>query len=464
RGTATIGGVFGPVMVLWFSCLALLALPHLIEDPRVLGALSPTHAFTFLNHHGHRSLLVLGGVFLVVTGGEALYADLGHFGRRPIQRTWFLFVLPALVVHYFGQGALLVAHPEAIENPFYLLAPSWALYPLVVLATLATVIASQAVITGAFSLTHQAIQLGYLPRVEIRHTSSSHIGQIFVPVVNWILLISTVGLVVGFRSSAGLANAYGVAVVTTMLITTVLGFVCARMVWSWSLWAAAGASLSFLVVDLGFLSANILKIPSGGWLPLVVAALMYFLMATWRKGHEAIRRRLSGHRLDFRPFLEDLAGHDVKRVSGLAVFLDGNPDGVPNTLLQNIKHNHVVHEQVVLLTIQVHETPKVSSDERLEIVALQSGFFRAIAHYGFMEQPNIPALLREAREEGVRYEGAHETSFFLGRENLVRGKHHTMSWWRESLFLFLARNQRAADEYFGLPTNRVVELGQQIPV
>ncbi len=464
RGTATIGGLFGPVMLLWFSTLALLALPHIIGTPRVLAALLPTHAISFLFSHGSQSLMVLGGVFLVVTGGEALYADLGHFGRRPIQVTWFFFVLPALIVHYFGQGALLINHPEAIENPFYLLAPSWALVPLILLSTLATVIASQAVITGAFSLTHQAIQLGYLPRLEIQHTSPTHIGQIYVPLVNWILLLSTVGLVLGFRSSGNLANAYGVAVVTTMLITTILGLVVSRLVWKWALPAALGISIAFLVVDAGFLSANILKIPSGGWLPLVVAAVMFFLMATWRRGHENVRRRLAGHRLEFHDFLEDLREHPLPRVPGLAVYLDGNPEGVPHTLLHNIKHNHVLHEQIVMLTIEVHEIPKVPSDERLEVVALEEGFFRAIAHVGFKEEPNIPALLRRAREEGLDYEGTQQTSFFLGRENLVRGRHHTMAWWREALFMFLARNQRPADLYFGLPSGRVVELGQQIPV
>ena len=464
RGTQAIGSIFGPVMLLWFVCLAAMGLPWIVRVPAVLAALSPLPALDFLWHQGELSLLVLGGVFLVVTGGEALYADLGHFGKTPIRMAWFAIVLPALVIHYFGQGALLIERPEAVSNPFYLLAPSWSLYPLMALATIATVIASQAVITGAYSLTHQAVRLGYLPRVEIRHTSAAHVGQIYVPLVNWILFGATIGLVLGFKSSEGLAGAYGVAVVTTMVITTVLGFLCSRLAWKWSLAAAATVSLLFLLIDMGFFAANILKIPEGGWFPLLVAALVFFLMATWRKGHENLRRRMAGRRMSYREFIDDLQNHDIQRVPGLAVYMDGNPDGIPHTLLHNIKHNKVLHEQIVLLTIEVEETPTVPHSERLEIASLGSGFFRALAHYGFMEDPNIPTLLREARKEGVTYEGLNKTSFFLGRETLVRGSRHSMPWWREALFIFMSRNQRTADRYFGIPANRVVELGQQVQV
>jgi len=464
RGTATVGALFGPVTLVWFLCLAALGIPWIARAPEVLAALTPVPAVDFALRHREETLLVLGGVFLVVTGGEALYADMGHFRRRPIRLAWFALVLPALVVHYFGQGALLLERPEAVANPFYRMAPAWMLYPLVVLATLATVIASQAVITGAFSLTRQAVQLGFLPRVEIRHTSAAQAGQIYVPLVNWTLLLATVGLVLGFRSSAGLAGAYGVAVVTTMLITTVLGFLCSRLVWKWGLWTAAGVSLCFFLVDLGFLAANAFKIPEGGWFPLLVAAGTYFLMATWRKGHRNLQRRLAERRVEFQEFVKDLREQEVQRVPGMAVFLDGDPVGVPHTLLHNIKHNKVVHEQVVLLTLITREIPTVPSDERLEVVEVEPGFFRALAYFGFMEDPNVPTLLREARAQGLPYEEVNQTTFFLGRETLVKGARHAMSWWRESLFVFLARNQRPADAYFGVPANRVVELGAQVPV
>lgn len=464
RGSGTVGAIFGPVTVVWFVCLAALGLPWIVRVPEVLAALSPLPALEFFLQHQERSFLVLGGVFLVVTGGEALYADMGHFGPRPIRIGWFALVLPALAIHYFGQGALLIEQPEAVANPFYRLVPDWALYPLVALATLATVIASQAVITGAFSLTRQAVQLGFLPRVEIRHTSASHAGQIYVPIVNWILLFATVGLVLGFRTSEGLAGAYGVAVVATMVITTVLGFLCSRLVWKWSLVAAVAASACFLAIDLGFLAANVIKIPEGGWFPLLVAGGVYFLMATWRKGHRNLERRLGDRRVPFQHFVKDLEEHNVLRVPGLAVFLDGDPTGVPHTLLHNVEHNKVVHEHVVMLTIVVREVPHVSHDERLEVVEVAPGFFRALAYFGFQDEPSIPTLLREARAQGVPYEDVNRTSFFLGRETLVKGSRHAMSWWREALFVVLSRNQRTADEYFGVPANRVVELGVQVPV
>jgi len=464
RGTGSVGAVFGPITLIWFLCLAATGLPWIVRVPEVLAALSPTTALGFCLRHGERALLVLGGVFLVVTGGEALYADMGHFGRRPIRLAWFGLVLPALVIQYFGQGALLIARPEAVANPFYLLSPSWAVYPLVVLATLATVIASQAVITGAFSLTRQAVQLGFMPRLEIRHTSRSHSGQIYVPFVNWVLLLAAVGLVLGFRSSQGLAGAYGVAVVTTMVITTVLGFTCSRLVWKWSLLAATGVWLCFLLIDLGFLTANVFKIPEGGWFPLLVAGVAYFLMSTWRKGHRNLQRRLEDRREDFPEFFRSLGENDVKRVPGMAVYLDADQDSVPHTLLQNVQHNRVVHEQVVMLTIIVKETPTVAHDDRLEVAEVEPGFFRALAYFGFMEEPNIPAILREAREQGLPYEDVHSTSFFLARETLVKGKRHAMSWWRESLFVFMSRNQRSADEFFGIPAERVIELGLQLRV
>jgi KUP system potassium uptake protein len=464
RGTGAIGKIFGPVTLVWFLCLAAMGIPWILRVPSVLTAITPVPAVKFFLHHREQATFVLGGVFLVVTGGEALYADMGHFGRGPIRLAWFALVLPALLLHYFGQGALLIQHPEAVSNPFYLLAPSWALYPLVGLATVATVVASQAVISGAFSLTRQAVQLGFFPRVEILQTSPTHIGQIYVPLVNWVLLLATVGLVLGFGSSQNLAGAYGVAVVSTMVITTVLGFICSRLIWKWSLLRAASVSLAFLLIDLSFLGANVLKIPDGGWFPLAVAALAYFLMSTWRKGHRSLRRRLQRRRLEFPHFLADLKKQEVARVPGLAVFMDGTPEGVPHTLLHNLKHNRVAHETVLMLTIITRETPRVARDERLEVASLGQGFYRVLAYYGFMEQPNIPALLREARADGVEYKNVRKTTFFLGRETLVEGSRHAMAWWRQALFIFMNRNQRSAVQYFGIPANRVVELGVQVSV
>ena len=463
-GTGAIGKVFGPITLLWFFCLAAMGIPWILRTPSVLAAITPLPAIQFFLRHGQGAAFVLGGVFLVVTGGEALYADMGHFGRKPIRVAWFGLVLPALMIHYFGQGALLIEHPEFVSNPFYLMAPEWALYPLVALSTFATVIASQAVISGAFSLTRQAVQLGFLPRVDIRQTSETHIGQIYVPFVNWVLLLATVGLVLGFGSSQNLAGAYGVAVVSTMVITTILGFLCSRMIWKWKLVTAASLSLAFLVIDLAFLSANIIKIPDGGWFPLLVAAIAFFIMATWRKGHRNLRRRLQERRVEFPQFLEDMEKLKITRVPGTAVFLDGIPEGIPHTLLHNLKHNQVVHETVVILTIITQEIPVVPHDERMEVADLGHGFFRILAYYGFLETPKITAILREAREEGVQYEGVHQTTFFLGRETLIEGRRHAMAWWRESLFIFMTRNQKSADQYFGIPAGRVVELGVQVPV
>ena len=464
RGTGAIGKAFGPVTLVWFLCLVVMGLPWIVRVPEVLTAITPLPAIRFVLQHHEQSLRVLGGVFLVVTGGEALYADMGHFGRKPIRLAWFVLVMPSLLIHYFGQGALLIERPEAVSNPFYLLAPSWALYPLVVLATLATVIASQAVISGAFSLTRQAVHLGYLPRIEIRQTSATSYGQVYVPLVNWVLLAATAGLVVGFGSSEGLAGAYGIAVVSTMVITTALGFLCSRLVWKWTLLGAAATSLVFVLVDLVFLGANAFKIPDGGWFPLIVASLVFFLMATWRRGHRHLRRKLEERRVSFHDFLEDLREHPITRVPGLAVFLDGNPDGVPHTLLHSVKHNRVLHEQVVMLTIITREIPQVPHDERVEVARLDDGFFRVLAYVGFMEQPSVTGFLREARAAGVDYEGVHQTSFFIGRETLVEGTRHAMAWWREAVFIFMARNQRSADQYYELPPNRIVELGVQVPV
>jgi KUP system potassium uptake protein len=461
RGTAGVGAVFGPVTLIWFAVLAVLGLRGIISDPRVLGAVNPVYGMEFFLHNGLRGFLVLGAVFLVVTGGEALYADMGHFGRRPIRLTWFGVVLPALLLNYFGQGALLLGSPEASHNPFYRLAPSWALYPLVVLATAAAVIASQAVISGAFSLTRQAIQLGYSPRLEIDHTSSEEIGQIYIPPVNWALMLASVGLVVGFRSSSNLAAAYGMAVTTTMVITTMLFYVVARDLWQWRPWSAGLVAGVLLLVDLSFFGANVIKIEHGGWFPLVVALAVFTLMTTWKRGREILAQRLRDSILAIDHFFTDVAAHAPVRVPGTAVFMTSSAEGVPPALLHNLKHNKVLHERVILLTVITKEMPHVPISERLVVEPLGNGFFRMIANYGFMQDPNVMHLLRLAKSKGVDL-NVMETTFFLGRETLIPTKRPGMAIWREGLFSFLSRNAQGATAFFGIPPNRVVELGTQI--
>lgn len=461
QGTARVGAVFGPITLIWFVVIALLGIHGIATAPRVLTAVDPFHGIGFLLHHRGRGFFVMGAVFLVVTGGEALYADMGHFGRRPIRLTWFAVVLPALVLNYFGQGALLLGNPEAAHNPFYRLAPSWALYPLVFLATAATIIASQAVISGSFSLTRQAIQLGYSPRMAIEHTSSDEIGQIYIAPVNWVLMLATIGLVIGFESSSRLAAAYGVAVTTTMVITTVLLFVAACELWRWRWWTAALLTGSMLVIDLTFFGANIIKVGHGGWFPLVVAAGVFTLMTTWKRGRQILVDRLRVAELEVQLFLSDVAAHPPIRVPGTAVFMTGNSDGIPPALLHNLKHNKVLHERVILLTILTEEVPRVGREQRVELRELGSGFYRMIAHYGFMEDPNALYVLGLARTQGLELR-LMETTFFLGRETLLPSKKPGMAIWRERLFAFMARNAQHATAFFRIPPNRVVEIGLQV--
>ncbi|HEU4556801.1 MAG TPA: KUP/HAK/KT family potassium transporter, partial [Longimicrobium sp.] len=383
HGTGGIGRVFGPVTLLWFLTLAVLGTAEIIRHPSVLGAVSPHHAVRFFASNGSAGFFVLGSVFLAVTGGEALYADMGHFGKRPIRITWFVLVLPALVLNYFGQGALLISNPSAVEHPFFLLAPGWATYPLVMLATAATVIASQAVISGAFSLTRQAMQLGYLPRVHIEHTSSREIGQIYIPGVNWLLMFACIGLVAGFRNSSSLANAYGVAVTTDMVFTTLLFAAVARARWRWS-WLKVGAlAAAFLVIDLAFWGANLHKIPHGGWFPLVVAGAIFAVMTTWKTGRQILASRMQSTTLPFDLFLKDVETRSPTRVPGTAVFMYGNPEGTPPALLHNLVHNKVLHERVVLLTVDTGEIPAVDDEERVEVKELGAGFYRVVVRYGF---------------------------------------------------------------------------------
>jgi KUP system potassium uptake protein len=462
RGTGRVGKVFGPVMLLWMIVLALLGVRSIVGEPGVLKAINPLHGVDFFVRNGWRGSLVLGSVVLALTGAETLYADMGHFGKRPIRIVWFTVVLPALMLNYFGQGALILAHPEFIDQPFFQLAPTWGLLPLVALATVATVIASQAVISGAFSLTIQAVQLGYMPRLEIDHTSERERGQIYIPAVNWALMFACIGLVLGFRSSSNLAAAYGVAVTTDMVFTTILFAVVMRTRFRRSIIATIGLAGAFLVADLAFWAANIIKVPHGGWFPLVVAAAVFILMTTWKRGREILAQRLKVGELPFEVFTESILRNPPLRVPGTAIFMYGNPSTTPPALLHNLKHNKVLHERVVLLTIRTEEIPHVPIAERIQVEDLQHGFFRITLCYGFMEDPNVPIALQLARAHGLEFK-VMDTTYFLGRENLIAtSRRRGMAVWREKLFAWMSKNSRAATSFFRLPPNRVVELGAQI--
>ena len=461
RGTAGIGKVFGPITVVWFLTMALMGVVEIVRHPGVLAAVNPVHGATFFIRNGWRGFLVLGSVFLAVTGGEALYADMGHFGKKPIRFTWFTLVLPSLMLNYFGQGALVINEPEAIEHPFFHLAPEWALYPLVALATAATVIASQAVISGAFSLTRQAVQLGYLPRMEIEHTSAREMGQVYIPSVNWVLMVACISLVIGFQSSSRLAAAYGVAVTTDMVFTTLLFAYVARALWKWSLPRVVLLSAAFLVVDLAFWGANIVKIPQGGWFPLVIAAIMFSVMTTWKKGRQILAGRLHDRILPIELFMQDVRENPPTRVAGTAVFMYGTPDATPPALLHNLIHNKVLHERVVLLNVSTAEVPTVDDDERIEVLELGSGFWKVAVRYGFTEDPNIPEALAAMNHPELGFKPM-ETSYFLGRETLIPSRKPGMATWREHFFWIMSRNARTATSFFSLPPNRVVELGTQI--
>jgi KUP system potassium uptake protein len=461
HGTAGIAAVFGPVMCVWFATLGVLGLKEVLHNPEVLWALSPHEGALFFLHNGKHGFLVLGAVFLVVTGGEALYADMGHFGWKPIKRAWFFLVLPGLTLNYLGQGALLLRDASAARNPFYLLAPDWALYPLVALATAAGIIASQTLISGAFSITRQAMQLGYSPRMEVVHTSAEEMGQIYLPGLNWVLLIGVVALVLTFRSSSALASAYGIAAVTTMAITTVLAYVVARERWGVGRALALPIAGLFLVVDLSFFAANTVKIVAGGWLPLLLALMIFTLMTTWKRGRDILAGKLRASSIPLKELLDSFGGHPPVRVPGTAIFMTGNAEGTPPALLHNLKHNKVLHEQVVLLTIIPEDVPHVPGEERVEVEPLEQGFVRVVARYGFMENPSIPDVLKRCREKGLQFQ-LMGTSFFLGRETLIPTKKPGMAIWREALFSWMSRNARSATAYFRIPPNRVVELGSQV--
>jgi KUP system potassium uptake protein len=461
-GTERIGRVFGPVTLLWFLVMGLLGLSWIVRQPAVLAAISPLYGLRFFQSNGLTGFLVLGSVFLVVTGGEALYADMGHFGRSPIRLAWFAVALPGLLLNYLGQGALLMIQPEAIENPFYHMAPAWALYPVVILATAATVIASQALITGAFSLTRQAVQLGYLPRTEIDHTSPAEIGQIYIPSVNWLLLIACIALVLVAGSSSRLAAAYGLAVTTTMVVTTLLLAVVARERWRWSWPAVILFTVFFLAVDVGFWGANLVKIPAGGWVPLLVGLLILTLMTTWRRGREILRQRMQSRSVAYQDVVTRLESPgEMLRVSGTAIYMYSDPNCAPPAFLYNMEHNHVIHEQVVHLSVVVENVPHMAAAERMSVKRLAPHFYQVVLRYGFMEDPNVPRDLAQI-PTGLLPLDLAEVSYFLGRERLIPTDKPGMALWREKLFVLMSRNARDAADFFRLPTEQVIELGVRV--
>jgi KUP system potassium uptake protein len=462
-GTGGVGRVFGWVMLLWFTTLAVLGIKEVFAAPEVLKCINPAYAWQFFTDNGWKGFHLLGSVFLVLTGAEALYADMGHFGKKPIRAAWFGLVLPALFLNYLGQGALVLGDPATAANPFYRLAPSWALYPLVALATAAAVIASQALISGSFSLTMQAVQLGYIPRMAIEHTSSSTRGQIYIPWINWGLMFACIGLVLGFRSSENLAAAYGIAVVLTMLITTLLFYFTARRLWKWRLLPTAALCAVFLGAELCFLGANLTKIAHGGWFPLTIGAIGFTLMATWKTGRNRLRQRLINSLLPIEDFLRDVTESKPHRVNGTAIFLAGNPDGTPAALTHNFKHNKIIHKRVVLLTILVEEIPYVDQERRVTVADLGEGFFRVIGRYGFMEEPDAQEILKLCKPHGLNFREM-ETTFFLSRETIISSQRRGLARWRKHLFALLSRNAQPANAYFRLPPNRVVELGLQVEI
>lgn len=468
-GTGRIGVIFGPILLIWFGVLAVLGVNGIIQNPHIFEALYPHHAFEFFANNGKHGFLVLGSVFLVVTGGEALYADMGHFGKKPIRLAWFFVALPALVLNYFGQGALLLSNAEAVSNPFYLLGPKWAVLPMVCLSTMATVIASQALISGVFSITRQAIQLGFCPRINIVHTSSQEIGQIYIPAVNWGLFVGVIWLVLTFKTSSNLAAAYGIAVTGTMVITTILAYEVARQKWNWSFPKAATIFGLFLIIDIAFFGANFHKIPHGGWVPLVIGALIYTLMSTWQKGRQVLFRRLKERSMSSEDFFLKLLREPPIRVPGTAIYMSGDPWGVPAPLLHNLKHNKVLHQRVAILTIQTREVPFVSKRDNISIQEIVPNFYRILAYYGFMETPKMKHILEACRQKDINF-NVNETTFVLGRETIIATKGPAkpdephMSHWREHLFAVMAKNAQRPTAFFRIPPNQVIEVGIQVEI
>jgi KUP system potassium uptake protein len=464
RGTAVVGTLFGPICIVWFLAIGAGGVYNIVQNPAVLQALHPMYAVHFVSGHGFASFVVLGSVLLVITGAEALYVDMGHFGKWPIRIAWFGLVMPALVLNYFGQGALLIANPGAIENPFYLSFPSWALYPMIALATAATAIASQATISGVYSLTKQAIQLGYLPRMNIIHTSAKQIGQVYIPAINWTLLAAVVISVIGFGSSSNLAAAYGVAVSGMMIVTTFLTFFVLRFRWNYPLWLCLASTGFFIVIDAAFFSSSLLKVPNGGWFPIAIGAAVLTVMLTWRSGRAALFERVKESSVPLLPFLESLFKSPITRVPGTAVFLTATPDVMPHALLHNLNHNKVLHERVIFLTVTIREIPWVRLRDRVSVTSLGQNCYRVTIQFGFKDRPDVPKALGLCKDE-LEF-NMLQTSFFLSRETVIPTARSDsgMSLWRERLFAAMARNSGSAVEYFYLPTNRVIELGTQVEI
>ncbi len=463
-GTAKVGRLFGPVMVIWFVILGVLGVYNIAAAPEIVQAINPYYGIRFIHTHALQAYIVLGSVFLVLTGAEALYADMGHFGIRPIRFAWSLLVFPALTLNYFGQGALLLTTPKAIENPFFLMAPDWALVPLVMVATAATVIASQAVISGAFSLTSQAIQLGYVPRMKILHTSDREIGQIYMPVINWALLLVIIWIVLAFKSSSNLAAAYGIAVTTTMVITTILACVVMVKVWNWNKFLVALIITGFLVVDFAFFGANLIKVEEGGWLPLALGAFLFFMLMTWHKGRQLLRERTAADGIPLAPFLQGLLAHPPHRVAGTAIYLTGGNTQVPVSLLHNLKHNRILHERTIFLTFRTVDVPYVEDLNRIEVQDHSGGLFSVVATFGFNETPDVKEVLNLLEGKTDMHFELMDTSFFLARETVVPTKLPGMSIWRERLFAWMHQNAAKPTDFFSIPANRVVELGTKIEI
>jgi len=461
KGTAKVGRIFGPIMAVWFVSIGLLGIMEIRTAPEILLAVNPIYAVRFFIAHGSAAFVVLGAVVLAVTGGEALYADMGHFGRPPIRLAWFAVVLPALLLNYFGQGSLILSHPEGAANPFFMLAPRMLLYPLLALATVAAIIASQALISGAFSLTHQAVQLGYSPRVNVIHTSGTEAGQIYIPEVNAALAVGCLLVVLGFGSVDALGAAYGIAVTGTMAITTLLFYVLARAQWNWSRAKAGSLAALFLIIDLGFFSSNILKIAKGGWVPIVIALVIFTLMTTWYRGRRIVTKRLLRGSLPMDLLLDDVARNQPPRVPGTAVFMTSDTEGAPLVLLHHLKHNKVLHKHVILLSVIFANVPEIPDSERISATLLREGFARIKARYGFMQSADVPEILARCAESGIVAEPL-QTTYYLGRERLLAKGDSPMAAWRKKLFIFMSRNSRSATEFFNIPSNRVVELGALI--
>ncbi len=463
RGTGKVGSVFGPIMIIWFLTIAILGVNAIIKNPEVLHAMYPMYAFNFFIENGFHGFVILGSVFLVVTGGEALYADMGHFGPKPIRFAWFTLVLPCLLMNYFGQGAIMLQNPKAAENPFYFLAPEWAVYPLVVISTIATVIASQALISGAFSITQQAMKLGFLPRVRIIHTSQDERGQIYIPQLNWALFIGTIWLVLSFKTSTNLAAAYGIAVTSTMVITTILAFVAMTKLWKWSFLLSLLISIFFIIVDLAFWGANLLKILHGGWVPLVIGTGIFLIMTTWNWGRKLLQDKIEEETQPIENFIDEVMSVRLVTTPGTAIYMTSNPKGTPQALIKNLKHNRVLHKQIIVLSILYKKVPHINTEDGIEIHNPTDGFYRVIASYGFMDNANIKQVIDVLNKRGLEI-NIDKTTFFLGRELIVAKEKYGLLRMRKKLFILLSRNSQRVTEYFNIPNERVFEVGSQIEI